>query len=204
MSDKVPLCIVINGPSAAGKTTLTAAIQDRLEEPLLRFGVDELYRMIPDQWAGGVANARYADRGFTYQDVPSMPGARRIHNGVDAMSMLYAMNSAILGILSARVGVIVDGQAFEPSVNQDLENRLRDLEAKGEARVAIIEIAAADEQLADRQRRHAHPVGLSLHHNILPKQAARPDLVVETSHMTPDEVADLVCDWIEKECSERS
>ncbi|WP_040864224.1 phosphotransferase-like protein [Nocardia exalbida] len=204
MSDKAPLCIVINGPSAAGKSTLTAAIQDRIEEPLLRFGVDELYRMVPDQWAGGVANARYAERGFTYQDVPAAPGVRRIHNGVDAISMLYAMNSAVVGMLSAGVGVIVDGQAFEPSVNQDLENRLRELEAKGEARVAIIEIGAADDQLADRQRRHAHPVGLSLHHNTLPKQAARPDLIVDTTRMTSAEVADLVCDWIEKECSQRS
>ncbi|MFG3616199.1 hypothetical protein [Nocardia sp. NPDC047654] len=204
MSDKAPLCIVINGPSAAGKSTLTAAIQDRIEEPLLRFGVDELYRMVPGQWAGGVANARYADRGFTYQDVPDAPGVRRIHNGVDAISMLYAMNSAVVGMLSAGVGVIVDGQAFEPSVNQDLEDRLRELEAKGEARVAIIEIGAADDQLADRQRRHAHPVGLSLHHNTLPKQAARPDLIVDTTRMTSAEVADLVCDWIEKECSQRS
>ncbi|MEU1997027.1 hypothetical protein ABZ511_21440 [Nocardia gamkensis] len=204
MSDKAPLCIVINGPSAAGKSTLTAAIQDRIEEPLLRFGVDELYRMVPDQWAGGVPNARYADRGFTYQDVPAAPGVRRIHNGVDAISMLYAMNSAVVGMLSAGVGVIVDGQAFEPSVNQDLENRLRELEAKGEARVAIIEIGAADDQLADRQRRHAHPVGLSLHHNTLPKQAARPDLIVDTTRMTSAEVADLVCGWIEKECSQRS
>ncbi|MEU5762566.1 hypothetical protein [Nocardia sp. NPDC047648] len=204
MSDKAPLCIVINGPSAAGKSTLTAAIQDRIEEPLLRFGVDELYRMVPDQWAGGVPNARYADRGFTYQDVPAAPGVRRIHNGVDAISMLYAMNSAVVGMLSAGVGVIVDGQAFEPSVNQDLENRLRELEAKGEARVAIIEIGAADDQLADRQRRHAHPVGLSLHHNTLPKQAARPDLIVDTTRMASAEVADLVCGWIEKECSQRS
>src|SRR5580700_2718115 len=101
MAKEAPLCVVINGPSAAGKSTLAAAIQDHSEVPLLRFGVDELYRMVPDQWAGGVPNARHARKGFTYQDVPSMPGARRINNGTDAMAMLYAMNSAILGILSS-------------------------------------------------------------------------------------------------------
>lgn len=201
MSDKAPLCVVINGPSAAGKSTLAAVIQNHLEEPLLRFGVDELYRMVPDQWAGGVKNARHADRGFTYQDIPSMPGVRRIQNGTDALAMLYAMNAAIVGMLSSGMGVVVDGQAFEPSVNKDLECRLRELQANGIARVAIIEVGAVDDQLAERQRRHDHPVGLSLYHNILPKQAEQPDLVVDTTCMTADEVADHVCEWLGRRCS---
>ncbi|KUF18650.1 phosphotransferase-like protein [Streptomyces silvensis] len=196
MTDHTPLCIVINGPSAAGKSTLAATVQDYSEEPLLRFGVDELYRMVPDQWAGGVSNARHAKRGFTYQDVPDMPEVRQIHNGADALAMLYAMNAAIIGILGSGVGVVVDGQAFEPSVNHDLEKRLRDLQGRGLARVAIIELAASDEQLADRQRRHDHPVGLSLYHNVLPKQAVQPDLIVDTSKKGADEVAELVCNWL--------
>lgn len=199
MADKPPLCVIVNGPSAVGKSTLAAAIQDHTHEPLLRFGVDELYRMVPGQWAGGVADARYAERGFTYQDVTAMPGARRINNGADAIAMLLAMNAAIVGILGSGVGVIVDGQAFEPSANADLEDRLRDLQARGLARVAIVELAAADEPLADRHRRHAHPVGLSLHQNSLPGQSAKPDLVVETTDMSAAEVAKFVCDWLDKE-----
>ncbi|MET9921583.1 chloramphenicol phosphotransferase [Streptomyces sp. NPDC006435] len=199
MDGKPPLCVVITGPSAAGKSTLAAAIQEHAREPLLRFGVDELYRMVPGQWAGGVANARFAERGFTYQDVPSMPGARRIDNGVDAVAMLLAMNAGIVGILGAGVGVIVDGQAFEPVVNTDLEGRLQDLRARGLARVAFIELSVTDEPLADRQRRHAHPVGLSRHQNSLPKQATKPDLVVETSGMPAAEVASFVCRWLEEE-----
>jgi len=199
MARETPLCVVINGPSAAGKSTLAAAIQDHIEVPLLRFGVDELYRMVPDQWAGGTPNARYAEKGFTYQNVASRPGVRRIKNGVDAMAMLYAMNAAILGILGSGVGVVVDGQAFEPDVNSDLEKRLQDLQAQGLAWVAIIELAASGENLADRQRQHAHPVGLSLYHNTLPKQATRPDLVVQTTDMTADQVAEFVCDWLDRE-----
>jgi chloramphenicol 3-O-phosphotransferase len=198
MAEDIPLCVVINGPSAAGKSTLATAIQEHSPEPLLRFGVDELYRMVPDQWAGGVAGARHADRGFTYREVLAIPGARRINNGVDAMAMLFAMNSAILGILGSGVGVVVDGQTFEPDVNADLDNRLRGLRAEGLARVAVIELVVADEQLANRQRRHAHPVGLSLHHNSLPKQAAAPDLVVDTTERTAAEVAALVCDWLDE------
>jgi chloramphenicol 3-O-phosphotransferase len=198
MRAKTPLCVVVNGPSAVGKSTLVRAIQDHFEVPLLRFGVDELYRMVPDQWAGGVPNASHAVDGFSYQDVDSMPGVRRIENGKDAVAMLYAMNSGILGILSSGVGVVVDGQAFEPDVNSDLENRLRALEADALAHVAIIELVASDRQLVDRQRRHAHPVGLSLYNNALPRQAAEPDLVVDTASMTAAEVAEFVCDWLDR------
>ncbi|WP_018686072.1 phosphotransferase-like protein [Actinokineospora enzanensis] len=197
MPDKPPLCVAITGPSAAGKSTLTTAIQDHAREPLLRFGVDELYRMIPGQWGGG---ARYAaERGFTYQDVPSMPGSRRMNNGVDAIAMLGAMNAAVVAMLEAGVGVIVDGQAFEPAVNRDLEERLLGLRSAGVARVAIVELAVADGPLADRQRRHEDPMGLSLHQNTLAKQAARPDLVVETSGMSAVEVAEFVCGWLDRE-----
>jgi chloramphenicol 3-O-phosphotransferase len=199
MVKEIPLCVVINGPSAAGKSTLAAAIQDHFEVPLLRFGVDELYRMVPDQWAGGVRNARHADRGFTYQTVPDRPGVRRINNGVDAIAMLYAMNSAIAGILVSGMGVVVDGQAFEPQVNSDLEKRLRDLQAEGLAQVAMIELVASDEQLAERQRQHAHPVGLSLYHSSLPKQAGQPDLVVDTTEMDVAHVAKFVCDWLDRQ-----
>jgi chloramphenicol 3-O-phosphotransferase len=166
---------------------------------LLRFGVDELYRMVPGQWAGGVADARYAERGFTYQDVTAIKGARRINNGVDAIAMLHAMNVAIVGILGSGVGIIVDGQAFEPSVNADLEDRLRDLKLHGLARVAIIELEVNNEPLADRQRRHPRPAGLSLHQNTLSKQSVGPDLVVETTDMSATEVAELVCDWLDQE-----
>ncbi len=76
MTELAPLCVVLNGPSAVGKSTLAAAIQDHSVAPLLRFGVDEFYRMVPDQWAGGVKGARFADRGFTYQEVTSIAAHR--------------------------------------------------------------------------------------------------------------------------------
>jgi hypothetical protein len=74
----------------------------------------------------------------------------------------------------------VDSQAFEPALNADLRARPHRMRGGGTARIAVVELAAADEQLADRQHRHACPTGLSLHQNPLPEQAEDPDLVVET------------------------
>jgi hypothetical protein len=106
-----PLCLVINGPSAAGKSTLTTTIQD----------------------------------------------------------------------LKVGQGVIVDGQAFEPEANRDLEARLRKVSQDGAATVAIVELTTDDGEREDRQCRHRHPAGLSLFHNSRPPQSARPDLIIDTT-----------------------
>ncbi|MFE7505588.1 chloramphenicol phosphotransferase [Promicromonospora sp. NPDC057488] len=203
-----PLCVVINGPSAAGKSTLTTAIQDRAERPLLRFGVDELFRMIPDHWGGGLPGARHSDLGFRYESVEladvepdgvgagGREGVRRIRTGADGMRMLGAMNVAVVAMLRAGQGVIVDGQAFEPEANRDLESRLAELARDGAAAVAIVELRTADGDLEDRQRRHEHPVGLSLFHNRQPPQSPDPDLVIETTGRDATQVADVLWDWL--------
>ena len=190
-----PACVVINGPSAAGKSTLTTAIQAVWDEPLLRFGADELFRMLPEPWTGGYnneRNMRFADRGFVYEDAPTLPGARNMRYGPDGIAMFFAMNAAIEAMLRVGQGVIVDGQAFEPDVNKDLEDRLRALKAASLIRLAVIEVRVDDDPLAERQERHEHNMGLSLHHNRLPRQSRSPDLVIDTTSMTADDVASTV------------
>lgn len=194
-----PLCLVVNGPSAAGKSTLTTALQDRAELPLLRFGLDELFRMIPDHWGGGLPGARHSDLGFRYEAVDGIEGrdgVRRIRTGPDGMLMLAAMNAAVTAMLRVGQGVIVDGQAFEPEANRDIEARLAALDREGAAAVAVVELRTADDDLEDRQRRHEHPVGLSLFHNRQPPQSPDPDLVVDTTGRDAAQVADLVWDWL--------
>lgn len=191
-----PLCLVVNGPSAVGKSTLTTAIQERAEVPLLRFGLDELFRMVPEPWGGGLPGARHADRGFRYEDVHGQDGVRRIRTGVDGSRMLAAMNAAVVAMLESGQGVVVDGQAYETGATRDLEARLRALARGGSAVVAVIELRASDQDLAERQSRHCHPAGLSLFHARQPPQSAAPDLVVDTAGRDAEAVADAVWAWL--------
>jgi chloramphenicol 3-O phosphotransferase len=48
----LPDVIFLNGSSSAGKTSLAKALQARLAEPYLHFGVDDLFPWLPPQWNG--------------------------------------------------------------------------------------------------------------------------------------------------------
>src|SRR5699024_4227217 len=139
------ICVVVNGPSSVGKSTLVEGLQDLASVPLLRFGADELYRMVPAQWAGGTAGASHGEQGFSYREVLSehgLPIGRRIHNGPDAVRMLHAMNAGVLGMVTAGHDVIVDGEAYEPEVNVDLHLRLRHAAHRGAVECSIVELTA--------------------------------------------------------------
>lgn len=193
------ICVVVNGPSSVGKSTLVSGLQDLADVPMLRFGVDELYRMVPAQWAGGTSGARYADRGFSYRDARSdggMPIGRRIDNGPDAVRMLHAMNAGVLGMVRAGHDVIVDGQAYEAEVNAELHRQLRDGIDAGEAECSIVELTADVDGLLDRQQRHAHPAELTesqaRHGWICPD----PDLHLDTASKAAEQVRTEVWEFL--------
>ncbi|WP_051951136.1 phosphotransferase-like protein [Actinacidiphila yeochonensis] len=191
----MPACIVINGPSSAGKSTLARYLQDVARCPLLRFGVDELYRMVPSAWSGGEQDARHREAGFRYVDHGfSADGyaLRGISNGADALMMLRAMNAAVVAMLEEGVSVVVDGQAFEPAITHDLQRRLDAAAGRGEASVTYVQLGARSDVLSDRNARHAHPSRIGVHQAALPVQNARVDLVLDTSDLSTSEVQDRV------------
>jgi chloramphenicol 3-O-phosphotransferase len=185
------ICVVVNGPSSVGKSTLVSGLQDLASVPLLRFGADELYRMVPSQWAGGTAGARHAERGFSYREVRSEDGSpigRRIHNGPDAVRMLYAMNAGVLGMVTSGHDVIVDGEAYEPEVNTALHRELREAAQRAAIECSIIELTADIDGLLDRQQRHAHPAGLAESQSRQGWICQDPDLHVDTGGKSADDV----------------
>lgn len=186
---------MINGPSAVGKSTLVTGLQDRSPFPFLRFGVDELYRMVPPQWAGGTPNALHQHRGFAYAEAFADDGAslgRRIINGPDAVRMLYAMNAGVLGMVRAGQDVIIDGQPYEPDVSQELQRQLRTDARAGVLECSIIELTADGDGLVARQDAHAHPAGLALAQSRQGWLCPDPDLHLDTAGMTAPAVLDAV------------
>ena len=190
------VCIVVNGPSAVGKSTLVTAIQDRAAVPLLRFGVDELYRMVPAQWAGGTPGAAHAAAGFRYATADEDPAIREVVNGPDAVQMLRALQAGVLGMVRAGHHVIVDGQGYEPAVNAEFHEALRAATAEPGIESSVIELTAGDSDLIVRQEQHRHPVGLALSQSQRGPICPDPDLLLDTSGRSDAAVFDTVWRWL--------
>jgi chloramphenicol 3-O-phosphotransferase len=194
--DGVAIAIVITGPSSVGKSTLVSGLQAVSAVPLLRFGVDELYRMVPADWAGGTRRARYGERGFRYAaDPDNGPGAQRIVNGVEALDMLRAHHAGVTGMLSAGHHVIVDGEAYEPALSREFHRDILSLQVRG-VQASFIGLRAAAEALTERQERHAHPAGLALGQAAVEGAFEDADLVLDTTQLPADAVLDRVRRWL--------
>ena len=190
------VCIVVKGPSAVGKSTLVTAIQDRAGVPLLRFGIDELYRMVPAPWAGGTLDAEHADVGFRYVPDENDPTGSAIANGKDAVQMLRALQPGVLGMVRAGHHVIVDGQGYEPIVNAEFHDALRAAVHDGEIEASIIELTAHDPDLMVRQERHQRPAGLALSQSRRGPICPDPDLILDTSGRSGTAVFEQVWSWL--------
>lgn len=164
--------------------------------PLLRFGIDELYRMVPAQWAGGTSDAEHAEAGFRYVPADDDPTGRAIVNGPDAVQMLRALQAGVLGMVRAGHHVIVDGQGYEPMVNAEFHDTLRAAKAGSGIESSVIELTAEDPDLITRQGQHRRPAGLALSQSRRGPICPDADLMVDTSGLSTAAVFDRVWRWL--------
>lgn len=194
------ICVVVNGPSSVGKSTLVGGLQELAAIPLLRFGSDELYRMVPARWTtGGASDGRHSEAGFSYREAISddiSALGKYIHNGPDAVRMLYAMNAGVTAMVQSGCDLIVDGQAYEPEVNAELHQKLRDTAKTGLIECSIVELTADAETLVARQERHAHPAELALPQSRRGWVCPDPDLHIDTRGKSADDVLRQAWDFL--------
>ncbi|MFI6044486.1 hypothetical protein ACIA8C_22860 [Nocardia sp. NPDC051321] len=195
-TDDRPICIVVNGPSAVGKSTLVSQLQTKSPVPLLRFGIDQLYGMVPPPWAGGTPNARNSREGFSYVSVQldDKTSGRVIRNGVDAVRMLRAMNAAIISILMSGMNVVVDGQPYERHITDEFYHCVQQHVSAGHIEATFVELTASRDALLERQSRHAHPADLSIAQHQAGLISPNPDFVLDTARLSSEEVLAAVWD----------
>ncbi|MCR1785887.1 hypothetical protein KVF89_25355 [Nocardioides carbamazepini] len=200
LSEKFPsVCIIVNGPSAVGKSTLTSGLQQLSHEPLLRFGVDEFYKTIPAKWLAGTPN-NLGKRGFQYVEHGETASGIRLRNlesGVEAIQMLLVMNVAIEAMLRAGASLIVDGQTFDQPVTTDLWRRLKMLEKEGVSMPLFIELSADPRTIDKRNSRHAHPSYIGVYQSTLASQNHEVDLQLDTSALSAPQVLQRVVLYLE-------
>ena len=163
------IIILLNGVSSSGKTTLSKAIQDTMQEPYFLMGNDLFFEMLPDRFCQ--ADWMEAE----YQALHMMGRTARLfsdagkHVIIDAVLLSVQKNDPYAAIQNALAG----------------------------CPVCLVHVVCPAEVLRRREReRKDRDIGqaegqLSL---LYPKDGY--DLIIDTHSNTPQECAAQICQWV--------
>lgn len=187
--------IVLNGPSAAGKTSIQQQFQYAMMPTLwVKLGIDTLFdKPMPDITAENISlwqspNAiRWVDNTKDAQDNNIIT----LHVGEQGDRVAYAMNSAIAAYAHAGCNVIVDYIAYKPEWLNDLQRKLKNIPTHW------VKVAIPLEALEQREEsRGTSPKGHARSHYDTVYGDITYDLVVDSEKQSAQEIAQQIKDFI--------
>jgi len=189
--------IILNGPSAAGKSSIQQALQKQAGRHFLRVGIDTFFDALieePDlsrfeeekrfdqftpegEYIRGVELTRDSD-GSPIVELKIGPAGDRIIQG---------MHRAIAAYAKMGNNLIVDYIRYKPSWSADLR------EAVEGVKVLYVKVHAPLEVIEEREKsRNTSPPGHARSHYQTVHEGVAYDLEVDTSILTPEESAQLI------------
>jgi chloramphenicol 3-O phosphotransferase len=131
------MLILLVGTSSAGKSTLAKRLQESLPDPSLLLGIDDVFRMVPDRWDGGLGGPLSAE-GFRCGRT-SQPGVVTIRYGIVGEQILKGMHRAVVSDVETGNNLIVDEMLLD-------ERMLADWAAQvGRFQPYLVQVSAAME-----------------------------------------------------------
>ncbi|MFF2732738.1 chloramphenicol phosphotransferase CPT family protein [Streptomyces sp. NPDC058008] len=181
--------IFLNGTSSAGKTTLARAIQEESDEPYLYWGIDTLFSMVPEKWAGG-RGGLLSFEGFRYDRSEQDEDGRQlisIRYGNVGRRILAAACASVAKLALKGCNVVVDEMLLSPDLLEDWFQALSGVE------VYLVGVYCPVHVLEEREAARGNPAGLARGHlRTVHAHEARYDLKVDTSKIPAQELARTV------------
>ncbi len=174
--------IYLNGPSSSGKTTLAKALQEALDEPFLRIGIDSIIAWMPEKindWTGGEAPL-----GFSWKEGVDAQGnpIQELQTGPYAEKIAKIHQEVVL--LLAKMGhhLIIDDVSFGKQQVDEWKELLKDFA------VLWIGINAPLPILEQREKERGNRMVGSVRDQFHKVHTdATYDLEIDTHHATLDE-----------------
>ncbi len=106
--------VLLNGASSAGKTTTARALQQMLETPWLRTGIDQFWSMIDERW---IEMGARAHEGILWRFVEEgeAPPTVRITLGPWGKRLVAGMHHAVAALARAGNNLVVDDVLVDPT-----------------------------------------------------------------------------------------
>lgn len=179
--------IYINGPSSAGKTTLSRALQGRLPELYLCLSSDTLIELMPtrvNDWSGE-RNAV----GYSFQKILDEGGQTtyRVVAGEYGAKMSPAFRAMALALARSGLKLIIDDIAFGEEQVRRWRDCLRDF-----ATLWVGVTASADTLFAREAARGDRLIGSARDQLARVHQGVTYDLFIDTTALTSEEAAEHI------------
>lgn len=180
--------IILNGPSAAGKTSIQKKVQELFKVPYLRVGIDDFFNdVLPDEHARDGVNPKYLDvKSLRYVEFIEVDGKKAVKLivGPEGMKAVKGMHYAIAAYAKAGNNVIVDYINYEKGWLDEL------LSALDGAPTYLIKVDISLPTLEKREfARSSSPVGHSRSHYFNVYGDYKYDLTVSSENNSPEEIA---------------
>lgn len=183
--------VILNGPSAVGKSSVIRSFQAQQNELWLGIGIDNFFiGVLPPKFyledkpehhevMHGIATEDFAGKLFT------------LHIGVQGQKVIKGMHRAIAAYARAGNNVIVDYIMYDAAWLQDLKSSLSGIP------VVFVGLTASLSTIEQREKDrgtspegHARSVYESVH------QGWKYDMMINTDELTPDQIANRIGAYI--------
>lgn len=170
--------ILLNGTSSAGKTTLARAIQDESATPVVYWGIDILFGLVPPNWGGGRDLSR---EGFWYDRAD---GVVVVRYGPVGLRMLRSGQVAAAAFARGGDDLVIDELLLAPELMASWQTALVGLD------VLLVRVTCPLAEAERRERGRRNPPGLARgHFHAVHEHGVPYDLTVDTTTGTPTELA---------------
>lgn len=186
--------IYLNGPSSAGKSTLARALQNKLKEPFLVIGIDQLIFMMPEKMNDW--HKEIEAPGFSWQPVKDEQGnsiAYKIHTGPFGKRMIQAFKDVVVALARSGLNIIVD----DVSLGKEQIDVWREILKK--FRVLWIGITAPIDVLEQREKeRGDRKLGSAKYQAEHVHESVEYDLMLNTHEKNIDENVDIIQNYMNR------
>ena len=189
---KPGIVVILNGPSAAGKSTLQRSIQRLAQLPYLSVGIDNFFNdLFPDEH-GKLGVKTKTDFGTQLRYVTIDDNTVYLHVGSEGQKIIQGMHKSIAAYAQSGNNVVVDYIMYDASWMQELLQELQGCP------VFMVGVTLPLEVVQQReQARSTSPIGHAKSHYDTVHVGNVYDLWVDSSLQSSDESALQILDFIE-------
>lgn len=195
--------IILNGPSASGKSSLQKAFIKGSDDFYLPVGIDSFFDKLlpdvsPDDIVEGQPIMQYTKKGEFIRGVeflkdekgnPTVP----LSIGSAGLRVIYGMHQAIAAYAKEGNNLIVDYIMYDPAWLPHLQKALNGIPT------CFVGITTPLEVIEEREKARAtSPVGHTRSHYDQIHIGWKYNLTIDTSKVTPDEGAQQIIDYMKK------